>query len=227
MKRAIDVIVSSTGLLLLSPIIIIFMFILRFSGEGEIFFLQERMGYGNKTFKITKFATMLKSAANMKQGDFTVENDPRVLPIGKFLRKSKLNEILQLWDVLRGQMSLVGPRPQILRIHNLYPKNYGAVLDNIRPGITGIGSLVFRDEERIITNAKNRDYCYSSQIVPYKADLEIWYSKNRSTFLDLILIYLTIWYIFFPKSSLIWAFLPQDIRKDVYSFDGSMNIEGF
>jgi lipopolysaccharide/colanic/teichoic acid biosynthesis glycosyltransferase len=220
MKRALDILLSGLGLFVLSPLLLLVMAILRLTGEGEVFFLQERMGYGNKPFKITKFATMLKSAGRMGSGDYTVENDPRVLPVGRVLRKTKINELPQLWDVFRGKMSLVGPRPQMLRIHALYGPEFDTVLARVRPGITGIGSIVFRDEERILTHAADRDYCYKHQIVPYKAELERWYAEHRTFWLDLWLMFLTIWHVARPQSRLAHKLLPVDLIRSPAAFDG-------
>lgn len=226
-KRLFDIIVSGMGLFILSPLFVFIILILRFSGEGEVFFFQERMGYKNRPFDITKFATMLKTAAIIQRGDFTIQNDPRVLPIGRILRKFKINELIQLWDVFRGKMSLVGPRPQIISVHNLYPSEYAVVLDNVKPGVTGIGSLVFRDEERVLTNAKDRDFCYYNQIIPYKSKLELWYASNRSFAIDIKIILLTAWCVFFPESKIIWKIIPQNLHKDIYKFDGAAKSEDF
>ena len=220
-KRLFDIISSAIGLLILSPILIVCMIILRFSGEGEVFFLQKRLGYKNEHFHITKFATMLKSAAVMKDGDYTVQNDPRVLPVGKFLRKSKINELMQLWDVFRGKMSLVGPRPQIQRVMDMYPPEFDVVLEKVRPGITGVGSIVFRDEERLLTEAIDRDRCFKTEIVPYKAQLEMWYAENASLWLDLKLIFITAWAIINPNSQGVMPLLPPELRKDVNTFKGA------
>lgn len=219
-KRLFDILVSAIVLLLLSPLLIAVFLVLRFTGEGEVFFLQERMGYRNEPFRITKLATMLKSAAKMGAGDYTVENDPRVLPVGRFLRKSKINELPQLWDVLRGKMSLVGPRPQVLRINALYPDFYKSVLDRVRPGITGLGSIVFRNEEAILTRAKDRDYCYTQQIVPYKAEVERWYAENQSFWLDIQIMFLTVWHVLVPGSQLVNRLLPAELVRSADSFDG-------
>lgn len=220
LKRSFDIAASLIGLTLLAPVLLPVMLLLRLTGEGEVFFFQQRMGYRNRPFLITKFATMLKSAAVMKQGDYTVENDPRVLPVGKFLRKSKVNELLQLWDVLRGQMSLVGPRPQVLRIHALYPPEFAPVLERFRPGITGLGSLVFRDEERILTRAADRDYCYTRQIIPHKVKLELWYADHQSVGLDMLIIFLTVWYVIRPNGTALRRILPADLWRDASHFDG-------
>ncbi len=219
-KRAFDMVASGLGLLVLSPVLIVVMIILKFSGEGEIFFLQNRMGYKNEPFNITKFATMVKSAAVMKDGDYTVQNDPRILPVGKFLRKSKLNELMQLWDVFRGKMSLVGPRPQMLRVHDMYPPEFEPVLNTVRPGVTGLGSIVFRDEEGVLTRAEDRDYCYKNEIVPYKAALEIWYAENASLWMDIKLIFLTFWSIIVPDSKGVLALVPEHLHRDVSTFKG-------
>ncbi len=219
-KRVIDVAAASLGLLVLSPVFLIVAVILKVTGEGEILFLQERMGYRNRPFRITKFATMVKSAAVMNDGDYTVQNDPRILPVGRFLRKSKINELCQLWDVLRGEMSLVGPRPQMLKIHALYPLGYRAVLDQVRPGLTGVGSIIFRNEERLLTDAVDRDYCYKAQIVPYKADLEEWYAEHQSLWLDLRLLLWTVQAIVKPGETGLMAVLPPRLRRPMSDFDG-------
>jgi len=212
-KRLFDIIASGFGLLLLAPILIPIMVILRFTGEKEIFFLQERIGKGNKPFHITKFATMLKDSPNM--GGYTVRDDPRVLPFGKFLRKSKINELPQLWDIFRGKMSLVGPRPQMTKIHSYYPEEFSIILDRIRPGITGIGSIIFRDEEAILTAAEDKDFCYKKRIIPYKAELELWYKNNKSFSLDITLILMTLWVIANPDSQLLYKLYSSIPRNNI------------
>lgn len=217
-KRLFDVIFSGIGLILLAPILIPIIIILRFTGEGEVFFLQERIGKNNTPFFITKFATMLKDSPNL--GEYTVHNDPRVLPIGKFLRKSKINELPQLWDIFRGEMSFVGPRPQMTKIHTSYPDDFDIVLKKLKPGVTGIGSIIFRDEETILTNAIDKDYCYKQQIIPYKTDLELWYLENQSFSLDIILIFMTVSVIIFPKSKLLETLYPTIPSKNLDDFTG-------
>lgn len=222
-KRLFDIIVSALLLLFLSPFMILIIALLRMTGEGEIFFFQERIGFRGKSFKITKFATMKKSAAKIVPGDFSVEGDPRVLKVGKVLRKLKLNELPQFWDVLRGEMSIVGPRPQLPFIYESYPPIYKNIISRVRPGITGLGSLVFRDEEKILSLSKDRDYCYNQLIIPYKAELEGWYVENNSLFLDVSLILLTIWYIVFPKSKALWKLIPIELYRDIYKFPQTEN----
>lgn len=220
LKRLFDILVSAVALAIIGLPLAIVCALLRATGEGEIFFLQKRMGYKNEPFHITKFATMLKSAATMGSGDYTIQNDPRVLPVGRILRKAKINELPQLWDVLRGKMSIVGPRPQMLRVHALYPSSYYRVFDKVRPGITGLGSLIFRDEEKILTDAADRDYCYKHQIVPYKAELEQWYVDNQTLLLDLQIIFLTVWHVINPNSTLVTRIVPPSLIRSLDEFDG-------
>jgi len=200
-KRFFDIIFSFLALMFLLPIFIPVIIILRFSGEGEVFYRQERMGKGNKPFFITKFATMLKNSPNMGTGGYTLQNDPRVLPIGKFLRKSKINEFPQFWDIFIGKMSFVGPRPQMTSVHDSYPTEYQEVLEHVTPGLTGIGSIFFRDEESILTHAKDAEYTFKNEIIPSKVELEKWYKDNHNFIIDILLIIVTAWVVVFPSSN--------------------------
>lgn len=205
-KRFIDLVISFIALIILLPIFIPIVLVLRFSGEGEIFYLQERVGKNNKIFKIYKFATMLKNSENMGSGIYTAKNDSRILPIGQFLRKTKINELPQIANILIGDISLVGPRPLIKRTFELYSAGDQQIISSIKPGLTGIGSIVFRNEEELLLNAdtKNLEKYYEENITPYKADLEKWYIKNKSIVNDFLLIGLTVWVILFRKSNLPW-----------------------
>lgn len=204
LKRIMDITIAAISLILFLPLFIPIILILKFSGEGEVFYLQERIGKKNLPFNILKFATMLKNSPNMGTGDVTVKNDPRVLPIGKFLRKTKINELPQIINVLIGDMSIVGARPLVDVSFNQYNDNVKKVIYNTPPGITGIGSLIFRDEESIIDKSKlpPREF-YEKYIIPYKGDVEVWYQQNKSIFLDFKIIFLTAWSIIFPKSNLV------------------------
>ena len=203
LKRIIDIILSSIAILLFLPILIVIILILKLTGEGEIFYLQERVGFKTKSFMIYKFATMVKNSPNMGSGDVTLRNDPRVTKAGKFLRESKLNELPQLFNILLGHISIIGPRPLMRAGFNRYSLNFQNSVYNVKPGLTGIGSIVFRDEERILTESELSPHeCYEKIILPYKGELEIWYQTNRSLFLDLQLIFLTAWVIIFPSSKL-------------------------
>lgn len=200
-KRLLDIIISLFAILLLSPLLIPIIILLKLTGEGYIFYYQKRIGKNCNYFNIIKFATMLKDSPNIGNGTITLRNDPRITPMGKWLRKSKLNELPQLLNVLIGEMSFVGPRPLLDKnFENIDISIKKAIYEN-KPGITGIGSVVFRDEEKLLTqNAENpRDY-YNNVIAPYKAELELWYRKNISFITDLKILLLTAWLILLPKS---------------------------
>lgn len=201
LKRTLDIILSGVALIVLFPLLPPIALILRLTGEGEIFYIQPRIGKGGKTFGLIKFATMLKDSPNLPGGDVTLANDPRVLPVGRFLRKTKINELPQLWNVFKGDMSIVGPRPLTPRNFELYPFNIKAEIKSLQPGLTGLGSIVFRDEETIIAcSNKPSMECYCEDIAPYKGRLEVWYKKNRTLWIDIMLICLTGWVILFPNS---------------------------
>lgn len=199
MKRFFDFSVSLILLILLSPILVPIAIGLKLTGEGDIWYFQKRIGYQNRDFLIWKFATMLRDSPNMLTGSLTVRNDPRVTPLGRFLRSSKINEIPQLINVLQGNMSIVGPRPQMEIDFKAYPSYVQERIYSVKPGITGIGSIVFRDEEKMISEAAKspRDF-YDSIIAPYKGELELWYQKHQSFFLDIKLIIITLLVVFFP-----------------------------
>tara|TARA_Y100000766_G_scaffold201858_1_gene173958 strand:+ start:1397 stop:2068 length:672 start_codon:yes stop_codon:yes gene_type:complete len=206
-KRVLDLIISLLALIILFPLFVFCIIILRFTGEGEIFYLQERLGYLNSKFFIIKFATMLKNSPKIGSGSITVRNDPRVLPFGRFLRKTKINELPQIFNVIKGEMSIVGPRPQMQVDFQKFPKEFRDDIYKSKPGITGIGSIVFRDEEEWISNHEgDKHIFYEEKIAPYKTELELWYLNNKSMFVDIKLIILTALVIIFPKINLLDIF---------------------
>ena len=146
MQRLLDVFLSGIAIILLSPILVPIACVLKITGEGEVFYKQARVGKGGSSFGLIKFATMLKDSPSIGTGEITIKNDPRVLPLGKFLRKSKINELPQLWNIFIGDMSIVGPRPMVPNTYARYPIKAQKVLNTVRPGLTGIGSIIFRDE---------------------------------------------------------------------------------
>src|SRR5258705_954032 len=192
LKRVFDIVVAGTALLVLSPLLLPIAAVLLSTGEGEVFYRQERVGRGGKCFRIYKFATMLKDSPNLSGGDITVDRDPRILPCGRFLRKTKINELPQLLNVIAGDMSIIGPRPLTPRVAALFPAHYWESIAELRAGLSGVGSIVFRDEERLLSAANDRERVYAEQIVPYKIALESWYLRNQSFALDLKLIALTL-----------------------------------
>ena len=204
LKRLFDIIVSLITLLLLLPLFILIAVLLRLTAEGEVFYFQERIGINNSMFKIWKFATMLKNSMNIGTGSITLQNDFRVTIIGKFLRKTKINELPQIINILKGDISLVGPRPLVTKTFEAYSEEIQEKIYKVKPGLTGIGSIVFRDEESIISSIKDEDphEFYKRVIAPFKGELEMWYQDKCSFFLDLQLIFMTAWVILFPNSNL-------------------------
>ena len=184
-KRLLDVIVSLISLIIFLPIFIPIIIILKFSAEGEVFYFQERYGIHNS-------------------GSITLQNDPRVTRTGSFLRKTKINELPQIINILKGDLSLVGPRPLVTKTFNAYNKDVQSKIYNVKPGLTGIGSIIFRDEESIISAVTDEDphEFYKRVIAPYKGELEMWYQSNSSFLLDLQLIFMTAWVILVPTSKL-------------------------
>jgi lipopolysaccharide/colanic/teichoic acid biosynthesis glycosyltransferase len=203
-KRLFDLIIASGAFLILLPLFVPIIILLRLTGEGEVFYLQERIGYKNSRFKIWKFATMLKDSLNMGTGSITLENDFRVTKIGKILRKTKINELPQIYNVIKGDITIVGPRPVLEQDWKLYPDSIINKIYDVKPGLTGIGSIIFRDEESLVSSVKDEDYheFYERVIAPYKGKLEMWYQKNQSLLIDLKLIILTALVIVLPNNKL-------------------------
>jgi lipopolysaccharide/colanic/teichoic acid biosynthesis glycosyltransferase len=210
-KRTFDFLVSLIGLLLISPVFLIIIIILKFTGEEEVFYLQERMGLNNKPFFIYKFATMLKDSPNMTNKALTVRNDPRITKVGKILRITKINELPQILNVIKGDMALVGPRPLLaISVKNYTPEVQNIIYKN-KPGITGIGSLIFRDEELLVTAyrdiGKSPSEYYKKYIFPYKGELEKWYYHNCSLTVDFKILFLTFWSLVQKDSQLVYKTL--------------------
>lgn len=212
LKRILDIVLSFIATILFLPVGLPIAIVLRFTGEGEIFYLQERVGKGRERFFVYKFATMLKDSPNIGSGDITVSGDARVLPVGRLLRKTKLNEVPQVLNILFGSMSVVGPRPLTPKNFSYYSEEDQEIIGQMRPGLTGIGSIVFRDEESIIgASEKPFDQRYREDIAPYKAELERWYFDHRGVLTDLLVIAITAWVVFRPESTIyrrIWKDLP-------------------
>jgi lipopolysaccharide/colanic/teichoic acid biosynthesis glycosyltransferase len=209
-KRFFDVVFSLLAIIVLLPVFIPIIIALKLTGEGEVFYRQKRLGYKNQYFGIIKFATMLKNSLNMGTGSITLRNDPRVTAVGKFLRITKINELPQLLNVLKGDMSLVGPRPLVDKTFQAYPEDIRYKVYDSKPGITGIGSVVFRDEENMISAATLPPHeFYEAVIAPYKGSLEIWYQAHKSFWVDLVILFLTVWVIIFPKSRLMYKVFPD------------------
>jgi len=199
MQRLFDLVISGLSILVLSPLLLPIILLLRITGEGEVFFSQERMGKSGSLFSLHKFATMLKDSPNIGSGTLTVQNDPRILPLGNFLRKTKINELPQLFNVFKGDMSIVGPRPQSARNFSAFSEDVQKNIMLVSPGLTGLGSIFFSDEEAMLTSSVNNDEFYDSVIMPYKGQLETWYVNHTTILIDLKIVYVTALKIIFPK----------------------------
>lgn len=209
MQRFFDIFFSGLALLILSPLLIPIAIALKFSGEGEIFFAQQRVGLNGKMFNLLKFATMLKDSPNIATGTVTVKDDPRILPLGGFLRKSKINELPQLLNIFLGDMSIVGPRPQTLRCFEAFSADAQAEIVKVRPGLSGIGSIIFRDEENLLHAAKDPATFYDNVIMPYKGAVEKWYIENQNIKNYFFIIFATAWVVLFSGSRLVWKLFPD------------------
>lgn len=210
LKRCSDMALSAAALIALSPLLLGTSLLLLLTGEHRVFYFQERIGYRNTRFGIWKFATMLQASPNMTGGLHTTRRDPRVLPFGRWLRLTKINELPQLINILLGDMTLVGPRPLVDKTFDPYPDHVKRVIYNVRPGLTGIGSIVFRDEERLLSDSgMSPARFYADFIAPAKGELELWYQEHLSLRTDCLLVFVTTWVILFPESRLLHRLFPD------------------
>ena len=202
--RFFDILFSSIAIIILTPFMLPIMLALKLTGEHYIFYLQPRVGRGGRDFNVLKFATMLRDSPNLPGGLITAKNDPRLLPLGKFLRATKINELPQLINVLLGQMSIVGYRPFAKVHYNLYSDEVKAKIEKIRPGLSGIGSIIFKNEEEILHNVENKEFFHDEIITPYKGRLECWYVDHQNLYTYFMVIFLTLWAFIRPKSKAIY-----------------------
>lgn len=218
-KRFLDIVLSFTALVILSPVLIPVCIGLLLTGEHYIFYFQKRIGFKNRQFNIWKFATMLKNSPSLPGGMHTTRKDPRLMPLGGFLRKTKINELPQIINILKGDMSIVGPRPLVDKTFDPYTDHVKASIYNVRPGLTGIGSIVFRDEEKLLSETRlDMQEFYALHISPYKGELELWYQDHLSFYTDFMLVFLTAWAIIFPESDLV-----HRIFRDLPEKPGELN----
>lgn len=189
-KRTFDIVASFIGLILLSPILIIIAVFIKLDSKGPVFFKQKRVGKNKQIFEIYKFRTMVIDAEKLGK-QITVGNDNRITKIGKFIRKCKLDELPQLINVLKGEMSLVGPRPEVPKYVELYDVYQEQVL-LVQPGITDYASIEFRNENELLGKSKNPEATYIDEIMPTKIELNLLYIKNISLLEDFKLILNTI-----------------------------------
>ncbi len=189
-KRIFDLICSTLGLIILSPVLIIIAIRIKMGSDGPVFFKQIRVGENNKEFEILKFRTMIVNAEKLGR-QITVGNDNRITKIGAFLRKYKLDELPQLINVFKGEMSLVGPRPEVPRYVKLYNEEQRKVLA-VKPGITDLASIRYRDENDLLGEVDNPDEFYINTIMPDKLALNLEYINKNNVFFDVYIIFKTI-----------------------------------
>jgi lipopolysaccharide/colanic/teichoic acid biosynthesis glycosyltransferase len=212
--RFIDFFFSLFLLIVLAPLLILpIFFLFKIKGLKNFFFSQERVGKNFHFFKIYKISTM--NSDSELSGTITVKDDSRVLPFGNFLRRSKINELPQLINILKGEMSFVGPRPLTKEVFNLYSEENQKIISTVEPGLTGIGSIFFSDEENLLSQQffSEQIRFYKDIIVPYKASLEIWYVNNKSLYLNVKIMFVTFLLLFFNSKKLLSFFfkeLPQE-----------------
>ena len=200
MKRLMDILGSFFGLLFLSPVLLIVMYLIWKQDRYSPFYIAPRVGKNGKIFKMVKLRSMSINAD--KTGvDSTSADDPRITDIGRFIRRFKLDEFTQLWNVLKGDLSLAGPRPNVKRETDLYTDVEKGLLD-IKPGITDFSSIVFSDENDILKDSKDPDIDYNQLIRPWKSRLGLLYAKHQSFLLDCLLVLLTVVAIFSRKKAL-------------------------
>ena len=189
LKRGVDILLSLIGLIFASPILIPVMFLVWKQDRHSPFYVAERMGKNEKPFKMVKLRSMIKNAD--AQGiDSTSATDMRITPVGHFIRSYKLDELTQLWNVLKGDMSLVGPRPNVKRETDLYTAQEKVLL-SVKPGITDFASIVFSDEGEILADKADPDIAYNQLIRPGKSRLGLFYIQKKNLLVDLSLILFT------------------------------------
>jgi lipopolysaccharide/colanic/teichoic acid biosynthesis glycosyltransferase len=185
-KRAFDLVAASIGLLLLAPLFIVLALWVRLDSPGPVFYRQQRVGRGGMLFRIFKFRTMVARPSDGRQ--LTVGRDPRVTRAGHFLRKSKLDELPQLLNVIQGSMSLVGPRPEVPRYVACYPPEVRALVLSVAPGITDWASILYKEESEILGRAADPEQAYVEKILPAKLEYYVRYVRERSLWVDLRII---------------------------------------
>jgi lipopolysaccharide/colanic/teichoic acid biosynthesis glycosyltransferase len=185
-KRAFDLVAASIGLLLLAPLFVVLALWVRLDSPGPVFYRQQRVGRGGMLFRIFKFRTMVVRPSDGRQ--ITVGRDPRVTRAGHFLRKSKLDELPQLLNVIQGSMSLVGPRPEVPRYVACYPPEVRALVLSVAPGITDWASILYKEESEILGRAADPEQAYVEKILPAKLEYYVRYVRERSLWVDLRII---------------------------------------
>ena len=207
-KRLFDIFFASVGLILTSPLLVLLGALVKMHDGGPVLFRQQRVGRGGVFFWIYKFRTMVVNAEKLGLG-ITKGGDTRITPIGRFLRRTKLDELPQLWNVWRGDMSFVGPRPELPRYVELYTPGQREIL-KLKPGITDLATLEFRDEEELLRNAADTEKFYVEYCLPRKIELNLLYARRANLWRDAIIIGQTLFPQFYRKQAPVMA--PQPTR---------------
>jgi len=203
MKRSLDILVSFIGLFLMSPILLVFIFLIYRQDKHRPFYIAKRVGKDSVMFNMVKLRSMVIDAEE-KKVDSTALNDSRITTIGKKVRKYKLDEFTQLWNVLLGDMSLVGPRPNVKRDTDLYSEIEKKLL-LVKPGITDFSSIIFSDEGEILKDVENPDLTYHQLIRPWKSRLGLIYIENQTTLLDIKIVIYTLVSIISRRTAIKWV----------------------
>jgi lipopolysaccharide/colanic/teichoic acid biosynthesis glycosyltransferase len=219
-KRLVDLLVASLGLALFAPLCLVIALAILLHDGGPVFFRQERIGRGGQPFLLWKFRTMRHATSSQL---LTVAGDPRITRLGRFLRQVKLDELPQLWNVLRGEMSLVGPRPEVRRYVERYTCDQRRVLD-LSPGITDTASLMYVDEESVLAGFDDPEVAYVERIMPEKIRLNLDYGSRATVLSDLVVIARTIAVILrhvlkFPRKAEEGKSCPGKIEKPLRVFN--------
>ncbi|MDI6891192.1 MAG: sugar transferase [Thermodesulfovibrionales bacterium] len=188
-----DIILSAAGLFLFLPAFLIIAILIKMDTRGPVFFIHQRVGRNFKPFSLYKFRTMIDKAQELGQ-QITSGSDSCITRFGKLLRKMKLDELPQLWNVLKGNMSFVGPRPEISKYIEMFRDEYREIL-KVKPGITDFAAIEFRDEENVLKRFKNPENGYIKEVLPIKINLYKKYLRERGLLTDMKLIMLTLWKI--------------------------------
>ncbi len=191
MKRLFDIIFSLFGLAVFAPLMGVTAVLIKLTSQGPVIYAQKRVGLHEQIFDVYKFRTMVDKADTLGTS-VTTGVDPRITPVGRFLRKTKLDELPQLFNVLKGDMSFVGPRPDVPEITAKYTPEMKRIF-SVRPGITSVATLHFRHEEEILAKVKNADEFYDEVVVPLKVDLALEHVRKNSFFFDLLILVQTVW----------------------------------
>lgn len=220
--RLFDLFFSSIAILVLAPLFLTVAVILKVKNDDKVFYLQERIGRGGKPFYVYKFTTMVKNSESMGSGTITLKNDSRVFPFGKFLRKTKINELPQLFNIFKGDMSIIGPRPLPMERYRTYSDEVKHNINKVLPGLSGIGSVLFRNEEEILSkvSAEDKVSFYDNVIAPYKGAVEIWFVQNLSLYLYFMTILLTAFAVIRPNTKVNYRKLFKDLPVPPKELEG-------